>query len=99
MTVGKMTIIMMKVRVSHVGLDCYSHYYYVSYIDEEEVWSTDPSSDIDDDCTPPNLRDHDQSNPASSGSVSKTLCTWMVLFLSHFQAIFYLPDRALDVLL
>lgn len=58
----------------------------------------DPSSDIDDfeNETPPSLLNHD---PATSSSVCKTLCTWMVLFLSHFQATFYLSDTALDVLL
>ena len=66
---------------------------------EEEVWHVDPSFEIDDDFmneTPPSLSDIDTDN---SQSVSKSLCTWIVLFLSHFQVIFYIPDRAMDVLL
>ena len=64
----------------------------------EEVWSVDPSSDVDDfdNETPPSLSN---PNAASSPSIPKALCTWLVLFLSHFQVIFYLSDRAMDVLL
>lgn len=66
--------------------------------EEEEIWSMDSSSDFEDfDCeTPPSMSTRATTE---SQSVPRSLCTWIVLFLSHFQVIFYIPDRAMDMLL
>ena len=65
------------------------------------MWYVDPSSDMNDveDETSPSLSSSANCHVASSQSAPKSLCTWMVLFLSHFQVMFYISDRAMDVLL
>ena len=63
--------------------------------EEEEIWSMDPSSDIDDfDNETPLVSSH---NAADCQSVPRSLCTWIILFLSYFEVILNIPDRAMDV--
>ena len=46
--------------------------------------------------SPPSLQG---TQPATELTSVRTLCDWMVIFLSRFQTIFHLPDRVMEILL
>ena len=62
------------------------------------MWDAECISDIEEfeGEPPPSLPEH---NAGNSQSIPKSLYTWIIVFLSHFQVMFYLSDKAMDILL
>lgn len=94
-------IVMILMIVMKVGVCCFmsSCIIIICLNNIEEMWDAECTSDIEEfeGESPPSLPEHNTGNLLS---IPKSLCTWIIIvFLSHFQVMFYLSNKAMDILL